>query len=223
VIDLVSVTRFAMVTATTVGLLLALAADRMTTAGARPVPGGYPHRRRVAFWAALIAALVTVAPKPLPIVVAPPLPPFIADGLWRSYVPPGRSVLSVPPAEVTSGREGERWAGLTGLDMMVPRGYFMGPANPPADTTGSWSAPPRHTSTLLRDIVLTGRWPVITAADRRAAVADLTYWRTAVVVLVPSDPHAAVLEDVMSDLLGREPRPVGGVMLWDVRDTVPVR
>ena len=41
IIDLVSVARFAMVTATVVGVLLALATDQVTR---------LPHRRRVAFW-----------------------------------------------------------------------------------------------------------------------------------------------------------------------------
>lgn len=219
VLDLVSVTRFAMVTATVVGLLLALAADRMTRHAATD-GRGYPHRTRVWFWAALIAALVPVAPKPVPIIEAPPLPAFIADGMWRSYVPADRTLVTVPLPEVTTGREGMRWAALAGLDVMVPRGYFMGPVDPPADTTGSWSAPLRPTSTLVRDIVLTGRRPVITAADRRAAVVDLTYWRAAVVVLPPHDRHAAQLQATVTELLGRAPRPVGGVLLWDVRDLV---
>jgi hypothetical protein len=220
VIDLVSVTRFAMVTATVVGLLLALAADRMTAGAAADAAAagpGYPRRTRVRFWVALVVALVPVAPKPLPVVEAPPLPAFIADGLWRSYVPADRSLVTVPPPDVTSGREGMRWAALTGLDARVPRGYFMGPVDPPRNDTGSWSAPRRPTSTMLRAIALTGRRPVVTAADRRAAVADLIFWRAAVVVLTPHDRYAPQLQATVTDLLGRAPQPVGGVLLWDVR------
>ena len=44
IIDLVSVTRFAMVPATVVGVLLALAADRVAAAAA-PAPGGVLDRR----------------------------------------------------------------------------------------------------------------------------------------------------------------------------------
>ena len=207
VIDLVSVTRFAMVTATLAGVLLALAADRI---------GAFGRRRRLAFWIGLAVALVPVLPKPLPTVAADPLPPFIADGTWRSYVPAGRSLVTVPLPEVTSGRAGMRWAALSGLEFAVPRGYFMGPANPPADETGSWNAPRRFTSDLINQILAYGRQPVLTEADRRAFTADLTYWRAAVVVLVPHSAHADVLQATLTDLFGRQPQLVGGVELWAV-------
>ena len=44
-----------------------------------------------------------------------------------------RTLVPVPLPEVTTGRAGMRWAALSGLDSAVPRGYFMGPANPPAE------------------------------------------------------------------------------------------
>jgi hypothetical protein len=209
IIDLVSVTRFAMVTATVVGVLLALAVDRA---------GALPDRRRVAFWAGLTVALVPLFPKPLPVVVADPLPAFIAQQMYRDYVPADRTLVSVPLPEVTWGREGMRWVTLSLFDYRSPRGYFMGPANPPADDTGSWNAPPRRTSTLLTEVVRYGRAVPVTAADRRAATDDLIFWRAAVVVLVPGDPNADVLERTVTDLLGEPPTEVGGVRLWDVRD-----
>lgn len=212
IIDLVSVTRFAMVTATVVGLLIALAADQVAR---------LPHRRRVAFWVALTVALVPVFPKPLPIVEAAPLPPFIADGMWRSYVPADRSLVTVPLPEVTTGREGMRWAALSGLDFRVPRGYFMGPANPPGDETGSWNAPPRFTSYLLWRAREFGQQPRLTSADYDHAVNDLIFWRAAVVVLVPGSRNVDVLQRTLTDLLGGEPERVGGVLLWDVR-SLPV-
>ncbi len=209
VIDLVSVTRFAMVTATVVGVLLALAVDRA---------GALPDRRRALFWAGLAVALVPVAPKPLPIVVADPLPPFIAQQMWRAYVPDDRSLVTVPLPEVTTGRTGVRWATLSLLDYRTPRGYFMGPADPPADDTGSWNAPPRPTSTLLGQVDRYGRAVPVTDADRRAATDDLVFWRAAVVVLVPDTENGDLLERTVTDLIGEPPREVGGVLLWDVRD-----
>jgi hypothetical protein len=204
-IDLVSVTRFAMVPATVVGVLLALAADRV---------GGYPRRWRVAFWIGLTVALVPVAPTPLPVVAADPLPPFLTDGTWRSYVPAGRTLVPVPLPEVTSGRAGMRWAALSGLQFGVPRGYFMGPADPPTDRTGSWHAPPRFTSALLERVARDGRVPVITAADRRAFAADLRFWRAGVVVLVPGAPNGPQLQATLTALAGQPARAVGGVQLW---------
>ena len=214
IIDLVSVTRFAMVSATIVGVLLALAADRA---------GALPHRRKVAFWIGLTVALVPVAPKPLPIVGADPLPPFIADGMWRSYVPADRSLVPVPLPEVTTGRTAMRWAALSGLEFKVPRGYFMGPVNPPADDTGSWMAPRRYTSDLLWAVREYGAVPALTEANRRQVVADLTYWRAAVVVLVPDSRNGAALQAVLTDALG-PPQLIGGAQVWDVRSLqVPPR
>jgi hypothetical protein len=211
VIDLVSVTRFAMVPATIIGLLLALAADRVPL---------LERRRRIAFWIGLAVAIVPVLPKPLPVVAADPLPPFIAQQMWRDYVPDNRTLVTVPLPEVTTGRAGMRWFDLSGLDYSVPRGYFMGPANPPLNKTGSWNAAPRRTSDLLRIAGAYGRMPVVTLADRMAAKADLTYWRAAVVVLVPGTPHHDLLSTIVTDLLGKSPQTVGGVQLWDVRDVV---
>jgi hypothetical protein len=215
VIDLVSVTRFAMVTATVVGVLLALAADRA---------GALPHRRRVWFWIGLTLALVPVLPKPLPTVDAAPLPPFLTQGLWRQYVPADRSLVPVPLPDVTTGRTGMRWAALTGGDFIVPRGYFMGPQNPPENITGSWHAAPRFTSNLLWRVGEYGRMPQLTPADYRHAIEDLTYWRAAVVVLVPDSRNGDLLRTTLTDLLGQQPQRVGGVLLWDVRDLpVPPR
>ena len=206
IIDLVSVTRFTMVSATVAGLLLALAADRA---------GGLSPRRRVVFWVALTAALVPVAPKPLPAEQAAPPPAFLASGLWRQYVAPGRTLVPVPLPEVTYGRDSMRWAGLTLLAVPVPRGYFMGPVNPPADDTGSWAAPRRPTSDLLFGVVRTGAVPRITDARRQAAAADLAYWRADAVMLADV-PQRAALETTLTSLLGRAQERVGGTWVWRV-------
>ncbi|GLY93578.1 hypothetical protein [Actinoplanes sp. NBRC 103695] len=212
IIDLVSVTRFAMVTATIVGVLLALIVDR----GVR-----LTGRSRRWFLIGLVVALVPVLPKPLPTVAATPLPPFISAGMWRDYVTDDRSLVPVPLPEVTTGREAMRWAALSHLEFRVPRGYFMGPADPPGNLTGSWNAPHRPTSVLLWRVRENGQIPALTDADRSAAVADLTYWRAAIVVLVPESRNVDALGVTLTQLLGREPQRVGGVLLWDVRD-IPV-
>ena len=207
IIDLVSVTRFAMVPATIAGVLLALAADRV-----RQCPAG----RRRAFRIGLVLALVPLAPKPLPIVGAEPLPAFLVQGTWRQYVPADRSLVAVPLPEVTTGRTAMRWATLSGLEFPVPRGYFMGPVNPPADHTGSWHAPRRFTSDLLWSVREYGVRPMLTDAERERITADLIFWRAAVVVLVPDSRNGDVLLATLTDALG-QPRLVGGVRMWDVR------
>ena len=107
-----------------------------------------------------------------------------------------------------------RWVALSGLAFTVPRGYFMGPVNPPADDTGSWNAPRRFTSDLLWRVREYGEVPAIAAADRRAFTADLMYWRAGVVVLVPDSRNGAQLRATLTDLFGRPPQRVGGVELW---------
>ena len=66
--------------------------------------------------------------------------------------------------DVTSGRTGQRWATLGNLDYPTPRGYFMGPADPPADDTGSWRAPHRYTSELLWSVREYGFVPAVDRA-----------------------------------------------------------
>lgn len=207
IIDLVSVTRFALVPAAVAGVLLALATDKL-----RATPG----RRRKLWQVGLVLALVPLTPKPLPIVVADPLPPFLTQGTWKQYVTGDRTLVPVPLPEVTTGRDGMRWATLSGLAFPVPRGYFMGPANPPADDTGSWNAPPRFTSTLLRQVREYGYRPVLSATDREMIRTDLIYWRAGVVVLIPDSRNGAALLATLADALG-PPRLVGGVEVWDMR------
>jgi hypothetical protein len=59
----------------------------------------------------------------------------------------------------------------------------------------------------------------VTDADRRAALADLKYWRAAVVVLAP-EGNEELLWRTTSQLVGFQPKFVGGVWLWDVRGLV---
>ena len=206
VIDLVSVTRFAMVPAMIAGVLLAFAIDRI---------GSYPERTRKRFWIGMALALVPLFPKPLPVVQGTPMPEFLTAGTWRQYVPEGRTLVTVPLPDVTTGRTGQRWATLNNLDYATPRGYFMGPANPPWDDTGSWMAPHRYTSQLLWSVQKYSYVPALTDTDRQQIREDLDYWRAAVVVLVPDSTNSALLRTVLVDALGT-PQLVGGVEIWKV-------
>ncbi|NMO56725.1 hypothetical protein HH310_36825 [Actinoplanes sp. TBRC 11911] len=207
IIELVSVTRFAMVVATICGVLLAVATDRMLVA---------PRRKRRLFQVGLVLALVPLLPKPLPVVGADPLPAFLTSGDWRPYVAGDRTVVPVPLPEVTTGRTAMRWVALTHLEFTVPRGYFMGPANPPSNRTGSWNAPARFTSNLLWSVREYGYVPTLTAADKAQIQADLKFWRAGVVVLVPDSRNGSDLLATLTQALGK-PTFVGGVQTWDMR------
>jgi hypothetical protein len=213
IIDLVSVTRFAMVPATLIGVLIALACDRART-------GKVAEERLHWFWVGIAVAVIPVLPKPLPVITPPPPPAFIADGMYRDYVAGDRTVVTVPIPEVTVGRSGMRWFALSGEDYRVPRGYFMGPVAPPSDLTGSWNAPRRPTADLLTSVQVYGSRPVLSAANRQDAIADLTYWRAGVVVLDPAAPQHDLVESVLTDLIGTAPREIGGAQVWDVRSIV---
>ncbi|MDR7278020.1 hypothetical protein [Catenuloplanes atrovinosus] len=210
-INLITTTRFTMVVVWACAFLLAVAADRVPARDRAP-------RRALIWWVAVAVALIPVAPKPLVTAPATPMPELITSGRWREFVPEGRSLVPVPPPEVTVGREGMRMAAFSALDAPVPRGYFMGPTNGETDPTGTWNAPARRTSDILYEIVRSGRAPVVTPADRSAALADLKYWRAGALVLGERHPQAAPLRATVTDLLGREPRLVGGAWVWEVSD-----
>ncbi|MEU4622886.1 hypothetical protein AB0G04_23305 [Actinoplanes sp. NPDC023801] len=206
VIDLVSVTRFAMVPAMVAGVLLAFAIDRIRD---------YPAITRKRFRIGMVLALVPLFPKPLPVAEGVPMPEFLTAGIWRQYVPEGRTLVTVPLPDVTTGRTGQRWATLNNFDYATPRGYFMGPADPPWDDTGSWRAPHRYTSQLLWSVREYGYRPALNDTDRRRIREDLAYWRAAVVVLIPDDRNVAAQRATLVDALG-SPELVGGVEIWRV-------
>jgi hypothetical protein len=113
-----------------------------------------------------------------------------------------------------------RWAALTTLEYKSPRGYFMGPVDPPEDETGSWNAPRRFTSDLLWRVREYGVPAALTDADRAKIRNDLIFWRAGVVVLIPDSRNGDALLTTLRDALG-EPRLVGGVEVWDMR-SLPV-
>ncbi|GAA2921699.1 dolichyl-phosphate beta-glucosyltransferase [Streptomyces enissocaesilis] len=196
--------RVAMICAPVLGVLVALAADRV-----RAFPGGLP---RTLGLTALALALVPIVPTPMPVRERPEVPAFIADGTWKSYVAEGESVVPVPLPD-PGNAEALHWQSATAPHFPVAGGYFNGPWGP--ERIGIYGAPPRHTSNLLRDIRYGGAIPGI-GPDRRAqARADLEFWRAGVVVLAPQD-NAPALRDAVTRLLGEEAEYVGGAWIWDV-------
>ncbi len=223
--------RFAMIVVPVLGLLLALGAQRLGqlgtagraltwAAGAHRRPGAPPARRRLIrlLWAgALVLALVPLAPAPLATGYRPEVPRFFSAGTWRGYVPPGRTVVTVPLASYIVA-EPAWWQASQLLAYPTPGGYFLGPAGPD-DRTAIFGAPPRPTGTLLYQVSVAtpGVRPAIGPLQRAQAVADLRYWRAAIVVLAPQS-NVDTLRQVTTDLLGAQPRWVDGVWLWRAPD-----
>lgn len=200
-LDAMIVGRFALVAAAALGVLLAVATDRVLT---------LPRTGRVVAAAAIVAALVPIAPTPMGVAPRPDVPRFITSGQWREYVEPGRTLVPVP----VEGRTGLRWATVADLGFAVPQGYFLGPTGPD-DDTGRWSAPPRPTWRLL-ERVAAGRNVAITERERAQAQQDVRFWGADAVVLYDRAPRAEALRRTLDALFGPG-RQVSDVHVYPVR------
>lgn len=212
-------TRWALAIAPVVGLLLALAWEQ-TRSLARRNPN-VSGQIRFATAAGLAMALVPIAPTALPSVKLPKTPDFITAGTWKQYVGEGETVCPLPMPSLAYS-DPLRWSAQTGLDMPIPRGYFLGPRRDPKkpnDRTALFTAPARPTSTVFASIQRSGQIPIVTQGLRAQAREDLRYWRSAVVILAPQK-HSEVHRRTMTELIGIQPTWIGGVWVWDVRPLV---
>lgn len=198
--------RVAMVCAPVLGMLLALAADRLATAEHRS------RGLRAAGFAALAAALVPVLPTPYPVRERAEVPGFITHGAYLSYLGEGESLVTVP-LPTPGSADALYWQSASGLGFPVAGGYFNGPWGP--DRIGIYGATPRHTSNLLSEVRNTGRVPMIGPKWQAQARADLAAWKAGVVVL-PPQYHERALYETVTKLLGRPGERVAGVWVWDV-------
>ncbi|MEO3820388.1 hypothetical protein [Plantactinospora sp. B24E8] len=181
----------------------------------RPVRERTPVR--LLWTGAVVAALLPLVPAPLRTKPVWPVPEFVASGQWRAYVPPGRTLVPVPPTTGGEATAGMYWSARTGLAFTAPGGYFIGPAGPD-DPQGRWGSPDRPTAVLLDRVAFTGEVPVIGDAERRQAVEDLRHWRAAIVVQGGLHRGAPVKE-TLDRLLGPG-REISGAWVWDVRPLV---
>ncbi|MBQ1073631.1 hypothetical protein KBX06_10745 [Micromonospora sp. C31] len=216
--------RFPLVCVPVLGILLALSLDRLrpdAVAGPRadavagPRAGGVPVR--LLWGGAVAAALLPLIPTPIRTVPAWPVPAFVAEGGWRAHVPPGRTLVPVPPVTGAGVSPAMLWSARTGLAFPAPGGYFIGP-RATDDATARWGAPDRPTAALLRRVAETGEVPVVTDEHRRQAVEDLRHWRAALVVQGGLH-HGHPVRRTVDALLGPG-REVAGAHVWDVRPLV---
>nr|WP_046565761.1 hypothetical protein [Micromonospora sp. HK10] len=225
-VEMMMPTRLSLVVAGAVGVLLALAWNALAGGGRPPVPaprrpadepapatGGRRGWLRGLGYAAIVAALLPLLPRPLPAQQIDPPPHFITAGTWRPYVPAGRTLVPVPIPSNVHGLPTLRWSALTRQEFPIPGGYFIGPNE---NGEGVFGAPNRPTSTLIYATMDADRVPEVTDENRRQAVEDLRFWKASVVVL-GAHPREAVLRELMTQLLG-PPQRVDDVWLWDVRD-----
>ncbi|WP_405586504.1 dolichyl-phosphate beta-glucosyltransferase [Streptomyces sp. NBC_01092] len=201
--------RVAMICAPALGMLLAVAVDRLLTAR--------PLGTRCAGLLGIALALLPLVPAPLRAVDRIDVPAFIADGTWTSYVREGESLVPVPLPD-PGDAEALHWQTEAGLAFRLPGGYFNGPYG--AERVGIYGAEPRFTSNLLRDVRNSGDVPPVNDSWREQARADLAYWRAGALVLAPQ-PNADALRETVEKLVGGPGRWVDGVWVWDLHQRGP--
>ncbi|NGO80593.1 glycosyltransferase family 2 protein [Streptomyces sp. YC504] len=197
--------RIAMICAPVLGMLIALALTRLRTARAAHRSWGY---------AAVAAALIPIVPLPLKAVDRVPVPAFLADGTYRSYVGPGETLVPVPLPD-PGVAEPLHWQTAADLGFKLPGGYFNGPWGP--ERQGIYGAVPRHTSNLLAEVRGSGEVPALGEAWQAQAREDLAYWKAGALVLAPQHHQDALRETVVRLLGGQQPEFVGGVWVWDLK------
>ncbi|MFE9582837.1 glycosyl transferase [Nocardia sp. NPDC006044] len=201
-------TRLTMAAIPAIAVVLALASQRAIGRWrASPVDW-----RPLAWFGALLFALVPLIPTALPVVQRPPTPAFFADGTVGHYVS-GGSVVMVPPSRPMDAGA-LRWQAEAGFGFPLAGGYFVGPTS--TQKKGIYGPEFRPTTALLVQAQDTGAVPPITDEVRVEFRDDLEFWRADVLVLPPTR-NADTLRGTVTQLLGFEPTRTGGVWVWDVR------
>ncbi|MFI5860958.1 glycosyltransferase 87 family protein [Streptomyces sp. NPDC051546] len=196
--------RVAMVCAPVLGILLALALDRILRLRTREL--------RTLGLLGAAAALIPVLPLPLTVRDRAPVPAFITSGDWKGYVKDGEALVPVPLPDPGQA-DALHWQVEADFGFRLAGGYFNGPWGP--DRIGIYGATPRHLSNLLRDVRYGAQPPEIDAGWRLQARQDLEYWKAGAVVL-PFQDRDTELRDLLTGLLGRDPEQVRDVWVWRV-------
>jgi hypothetical protein len=195
------------------GLVMALMVDKLL-AGPADRMGA---RLRLLGIAGVVISLIPVVPTPFSVAHRGPVPAFVTQGTWRSYVPAGHSLVLLPIPTGQTGIAAVQWTTSTLGDIPIAGGYFVGPNSQKPDSEGIFGPVPRPTIAVFYKIMWTGKAPLIGPADRSNALADLRYWHASVVVLHPAQRNGDLMRKTFTDLIGFPPAFVDGVWLWDVR------
>ena len=207
--DKLTPSRFGLAVMVVFGVLIALGLDHWT--GLRIQPAAV---RRVGA-AAVAVALLPLVPTPLMTVEVSPVPAFVTSGAWKAYVGPGQSVVGVP-VPMFGHAQAMRWSTATGLDLPLASGYMLGPVGADGSQV-DFNPPVRTLAGLLNDAADHGKVPApLTDEQRQAVLADLRYWRAAIVVARVNDPNAGQIRSLCDALFGPGVQ-TGGAWVWDVR------
>ncbi|MEV6771019.1 glycosyl transferase [Nocardia sp. NPDC051030] len=203
--------RFTMAAIPAIGVILAMATQRALEYWRESATDWRP----LAWFAAMVLALLPLTPTILPVVQRSETPAFFTDGTVRQYVSHGSVVVAPPPTPPDA--RALRWQIDSGFQFPLAGGYFVGPTG--TDKKGRYGPDDRPTASLLIKAQQSNKVPVVDDAARAQALADLRYWQADVVVLPPTD-NTDALRITMDELLGFPAQKVDGVWLWDVRNLV---
>lgn len=191
------------------GLLTALFAAAVLTFGLQAL---LEHPRRTAMRAVAgfmaVAVVWTLLPKVLPVETVADIPAYFTTEARR--LPAGTKALVVPfprPQQT----EALRWQTAAEYSYDAPGGYFIAPG-------GDGHAYIGGAAGQLQQILVAaeekGELPEVSPDLRAAVRAELDGWGIDIAILGPShrQPELRVL---MTQLFEKEPREVGGVLLWD--------
>jgi hypothetical protein len=215
-LDSMNVGRFTFVTVAALGVMLAVATDRVLKSerfageGERKVPV------RLIWIGALAAALVPLFPQPLPATGLPAIPRFITSGNYREYVAENHTMFPVPPMDAVNNVLPLSWQVAGGMDFRIPEGYFMGPVG--NDREASNQPPKGPTAALLVKVFSTGKAVTPTATEKAAIEAELKRIQADAFVAYGKQATTRLpeLKATLDPLFGPA-RQVDDVWLWDVR------
>ncbi|HZN19285.1 MAG TPA: hypothetical protein VFB84_14080 [Micromonosporaceae bacterium] len=210
--DSVVPSRFGLVAAVAIGVLLALAVDHARWLRG-PAVSGVSVARLVVIGTVLLA-LLPLAPRRLAATQVTPVPTFFTSGAWRQYVTGDQSVMPAAP-----NRDNEvslmRWAAAQRNDFRVTHGYFIAPDPTSPENYGTMSRPVTPTTKLLLTALATGRPGVVGEADRAAARAELARREVAILVMSPQQVNGQAIRATLDALVGPG-RLVDDLWVWDV-------
>lgn len=193
-----------------VALMIALGYDAAARVREKAMPGRVIS---VAAMLAIIAALVPLIPRPLPVRADDRPPVFITSGAWKAYVPPGHALVPLPPPSKSAGagRDPLSWSAWTEHEFPVPEGYFLGPDD---QGIGHAGVAPSTLTKLVTKAAKDRRVPKITPELRAAVQADIQRFRGSVLVLRARPGNEGVRRTV--ELLVGPGEQHSDVWLWRV-------
>ena len=170
--DSVVPTRFGLALIPVIAILLAFSVRAAATASHAWLRYGWTL--------VLVAALLPIAPWPVPAERAAPVPGFFTSGQWRQYVPDDQSVFAVNSVFWIGSFTTMDWDNATGQEYRMVGGYFLGPFPGALGELRPSAAPDRRTAHQHRPVRrehpdhrcaagrLPGRCAVLARRDRGA-------------------------------------------------------